>query len=226
MRGREAKEGLQETPLSGRVVVVVNLSELRSSSLNRIRRTCERPPSVLQGDTQALSNTSSSNPNSGENNGGHAMGDGDENTPRLSNRGDANNMQTPLLVGGEGGDNALEDPAGNSNPAGDVDLDPTGTPAPNGKAASGHPPRGKPAATRDWDSYSADSIAGGVENGAWENNRHGDEGPYHFEEPQVITGADLYKYNQGGVPYGNAVSDDKRAQLIAEAIQALMEGDD
>ena len=43
---------------------------------------------------------------------------------------------------------------------------------------------------------------------------------------EVITGADLYAYDQGGVNYGQRMSDDKRAGLISEAIKALMEADD
>jgi len=46
------------------------------------------------------------------------------------------------------------------------------------------------------------------------------------ETTGVVNAADLYKFNQGGVGYGGGMEEGKRAELISEAIKALLEDDD
>ncbi len=64
----------------------------------------------------------------------------------------------------------------------------------------------------DWDRYSADSISGLP--------------AAQGTSPHVVDPADLYRFNQGGVPIGGRVGDEKRAEMIKAAIEALMEDDD
>ena len=80
-----------------------------------------------------------------------------------------------------------------------------------------------------WESesrYSQDSLARGLAGGDMFGAPNGINGHPDPSSQEVITGTDLYAYDQGGVNYGQRMTDDKRAQLIGDAIKALMEADD
>ena len=89
---------------------------------------------------------------------------------------------------------------------------------------------------REWDTYSTDSLNVGSPFTPYnQNDGNGGGQQFHGEEhfgggSDIITGADLYKFNQGGGGNGDVyggrngvMGDGKRQELIAEAIRALME---
>ncbi|GMH96165.1 hypothetical protein TrST_g13178 [Triparma strigata] len=97
----------------------------------------------------------------------------------------------------------------------DENVDPASNPP------SRHSSRSK-LSNPNWDALSSDSMQPdfftpkNMPNGI--NLEPGGEG--------VIDGSDLYKYNVGGVGYGGGLGEERRGELIQEAIKALMEADD
>jgi len=157
--------------------------------------------------TNTNTNTSDSNTRADDakanKNGTNAVDDG-VNTPRLSQNGKSMNADatTPIDV--------MDTPA-----LGERD---------GGSSRSSTPHGAKLVGGRDWDAYSHDSM-----NPPEDGTGSGGLGGFFNQmgdEPGIVNAADLYKFNQGGLGYGAAMDESKRAELIGNAIKALLEDDD
>jgi hypothetical protein len=92
---------------------------------------------------------------------------------------------------------------------------------PDGATPGGLPPSGTATPSRDWDSYSTDSL--------YEPSPFGRN--FHSNDPEraahdIVTPSDMYKYHEHGVDFGGQANDQKRIDMIQEAIAALMQDDD